>query len=89
MRMACCVGPEDHDSPAAADACCALGEQRQNAESGGRLLGAALPAQDVTQNTLAFLSAVPVLQGSRTDVGERDHVSSTSDTHLLLSVFLI
>jgi hypothetical protein len=89
MRMACCVGSDNHGSQAAADTCCALGEQRQNSETGGRLLTAVLPAQDVTQNTIVFLSAVPVLHGSRIDVGERDHVASTSDTHLLLSVFLI
>jgi hypothetical protein len=87
--MACCVGSDDHDSQAAADSCCALGEHRQNAESAGRLLAAAIPARDLTQDTIAFLSSVPVLQGSRVDVGERDHVASTSDTHLLLSVFLI
>jgi hypothetical protein len=88
MRMACCVGSADHGSQAAADSCCALGQQRQNSESAGRLL-AAVPAEDVTQNTITFLSAVPVLQGSQVDVGERDHVASTSDTHLLHSVFLI
>jgi hypothetical protein len=88
MRMACCAGSDDHGSQAAADSCCALGQQRQNSESAGRLL-AAVPAEDVTQNTIAFLSAVPVLQGSQVDVGERDHVASTSDTHLLHSVFLI
>jgi hypothetical protein len=87
--MACCVDSEDPDSQAAADACCALGEQRQNSESVGRLLAAAVPAENLTQNTITFLSAVPVLQGPRIDVGERDHVASTSDTHLLLSVFLI
>jgi hypothetical protein len=87
--MACCVGSQDHGSQAAADSCCALGEQRQNSESAGRLLAAAVPAAGVTQNTITFLSAVPVLQGSRVDVGERDHVASTSDTQLLLSVFLI
>jgi hypothetical protein len=89
MRMACCVASEDHGSPASADSCCALGEQRQNSELAGRLLASALPPQDVTHNTIAFLSAVPVLQGSRVDVAERDHVASTSDTHLLFSVFLI
>ena len=89
MRMACCVGSEDHGSQTAADACCALGERRQNAESAGTLLAAAVPAEDVTQKTFTFLSALPVLQGSRVDMGERDHVTSTSDTHLLLSVFLI
>jgi hypothetical protein len=89
MRMACCVGSDDHDSQGAADLCCAMGEHRQNAESAGRLLPAAVQAQDLTQDTIAFLSSVPVLQGSQLDVGERDHVASTSDTHLLLSVFLI
>jgi hypothetical protein len=89
MRMACCVRSENQVSQAAADSCCALGEQRQNSESAGRLLAAAVPAENVTHNTITFLSAVPVLQGSRVDVGERDHVASTSDTHLLLSVFLI
>jgi hypothetical protein len=89
MRMACCAGSDDHNSQTAADSCCALSEHRQNAESSGRLLAAAMPVQDLTQHTIAFLSSVPVLQGSRVDVGERDHVASTSDTHLLLSVFLI
>ena len=89
MRMACCVGSEDHSSQTAADSCCALGQQRQNSESAGRLFAAAVPAEDVTLHTMSFLSAVPVLRGSRIDVGERDHVTSTSDTHLLLSVFLI
>jgi hypothetical protein len=89
MRMACCAGSQDQGSQAAADSCCALGQQRQNSESVSRLLVAAVPAEDVTQNTITFLSAVPVLQGFRVDIGERDHVPSTSDTHLLLSVFLI
>jgi hypothetical protein len=89
MRMACCAGSDDHDSQTAADSCCALSEHRQNAESAGRLLAAAIPAQDLTQDTIAFLSSVPVLRGSQLDVGERDHVASTSDRHLLLSVFLI
>jgi hypothetical protein len=89
MRMACCAGSEDHGSQTAADSCCALGEHRQNSESAGRLFAAAVPAQDVTQNTITFLSAVPLLQGSRVDVDDVDHVASTSDTHLLLSVFLI
>jgi hypothetical protein len=66
-----------------------MGEQRQNSESAGTLTAAAVPAEDVTHITITFLSAVPVLQGSRIDVAERDHVASTSDTHLLLSVFLI
>ena len=88
-RMACCVGSDDHESQTAADSCCALGEHRQNAESPSGLLAAAIPAQDLTQDTIAFLSSVPVLQGSCVDVGERDHVAATSDTHLLLSVFLI
>ena len=89
MRMACCVRLDGHGSQAAADSCCALGQQRQHSESAGRLLAAAVPAENVTHNTITFLSAVPALQGSRVDVGERDHVASTSDTHLLLSVFLI
>jgi hypothetical protein len=82
------MGSKHHDSQAAADSCCALGEQRQNSESGGRLL-AAMPSENLTHNTITFLSAVPRLQGARVDVGERDHVASTSDTHLRLSVFLI
>jgi hypothetical protein len=88
MRMACCVGSDDHGAQAAADACCALGEHRQNAESAGRLLSAALPALDLTQATIESL-AVPVLQGSRLEAGEHNYVPSTSDRHLLLSVFLI
>lgn len=89
MRMACCVGSKDHGSQAAADSCCALGQQRQNSESAGSMLAAAVPAEDLTHAAITFLSAVPLLQGSRADVGEHDHVASTSDTHLLLSVFLI
>jgi hypothetical protein len=89
MRMACCVGSEDHGLQAAADSCCALGEQRQNSESAGRLSTVALPPQNITRTTITFLSAVPTLQGARLDVGERDHVAASSDTHLLLSVFLI
>jgi hypothetical protein len=88
MRMACCVGSDDHGSQAAADSCCALGEQRHNSESAGRLV-AALPAQNITRTTIAFLSAVPTLEGARVDVGQRDRLVATSDTHLLLSVFLI
>jgi hypothetical protein len=89
MRMACCVRSTDHGSQTTADSCCALGQQRQNAESVGRLLGAVLPTENLTPQTVAFLSAVPVLQGWSVDVGERDHIASTCDTHLLLSVFLI
>jgi hypothetical protein len=87
MRMACCAKGEVSQAPA--DSCCALGEPRRNADTAPTPAVAGLAATDVTQRTIAFLSAVPVLQGSRSDAVDRDHVAATSDTHLLLSVFLI
>ncbi len=89
MRMACCHGSAEHGSQTSADACCALGEQRQNAESSRSLLSVAISVGDLTKVAIAFLSTALTLQGSRFDIGEHDYVSATSDRHLLLSVFLI
>ena len=86
-RMACCMGSNDDGSQATVDTCCASGEHRQTAEALGSLLRAALPVPNLTRAVI--VSALPVVHGSTLDLNQRDHVASTSDTHLLLSVFLI
>src|SRR5690349_11607825 len=89
MRMACCAALDDHESQASVDACCALGEQRQNAESARSLLTSAVPVRHLTEATIASLFNAAVVPGPRFEIREHDAVTTTSDTQALLSVFVI
>ena len=89
VRMACCATLGDHQSQAAIDACCALGEQRQNAESTHSLLSIAVPVQNLTDVTIASLFTAAIVRGSRLEIAEHDYATATSDRQILLSVFLI
>jgi hypothetical protein len=84
-RMACCTGSHEDESQASVDTCCATGEHRQNTDLfSGLPSSVLLPADNL-------LSVVPALLPNphRFDADQRDRVASTTDRHLLLSVFLI
>jgi hypothetical protein len=87
--MVCCATLDDHQSQASADACCALGEQRQNAESAHSLLSVAVPVQNLTDLAIASLFTAAIVQGSRLEIAEHDYDTATFDRQILLSVFLI
>ena len=81
--MACCADKSQDD----ADACCALGESRRNADLFAGLVPTAqsLPAVDAGQ--LASTLAAPRLFAPRWD--SHDRILSDTDRHVLFSVFLI
>ena len=82
-RMACCVDKALNE----ADACCASGEGRQNADVSPGLGLAALPAPTVVSNEIAPLLTAPQLFTPQWD--GHDRIRSDSHRHVLLSVFLI
>ena len=87
-RMSCCHG-EGHDhTQAAADSCCAAGEQRRS----GDLPSATISLVPSVPAIISFPElAVPLIQRpSDRPSGDMDvPVGSPPDTHVLLSVFLI
>ena len=87
-RMSCCHG-EGHDhSQAAADGCCAAGEQRRS----GDLPTTALSLVSSIPVVVSFPElAVPLVQrlSDRPSWDMSLPVGSPPDTHVLLSVFLI
>jgi hypothetical protein len=87
-RMACCHGEGHQDTQAAADRCCAMGEQRRTGESPGTTAAAAPQALALP----AFPHpAIPSVEWLAPRIGwDVDlPVGSPPHTHLLLSVFLI
>lgn len=87
-RMSCCHGEGHDQTQAAADGCCAAGEQRRS----GDLPGAALILVSSTPVVVSFPElAIPLIQRS-SDLPSWDidlPIGSPPDTHVLLSVFLI
>ena len=87
-RMSCCHG-EGHDhTQAAADGCCAAGEQRRS----GDLPSAALSLVSSVPVIVSFPETdVPLLQRPSDRPGWDIYlpIGSPPDTHVLLSVFLI
>ena len=82
-RMACCVDKSQDD----ADACCASGEGRQNADVFGGLLLAALPIPSVDANEMESILTARQIFTPHWDSHER--ILSDTYRHVLLSVFLI
>jgi len=83
QRMACCADkPQGH-----ADACCASGESSQNAESVATQLIAALPALEPI--ALKIVAAISTASASAHDLDSHAPLTSDSERHVLLSVFLI
>jgi hypothetical protein len=86
-RMACCAKPDGDNSQSSADACCAVTEQRRNADSSPSAPAATL------LSPVAGLSLFAVLPDPQSCVecsrSQHEHAGSAPDTHLLLSVFLI
>jgi hypothetical protein len=82
-RMACCADKSQGD----ADACCASEESSQKAESVGTQLLAALPALDPIEPYI--IAPVSTAFASTHDRDSRVPLTSDSERHVLLSVFLI
>ena len=86
--MSCCLG-EGHDgSQAAADTCCAMGEQRRHSDTPLVTLNTAVSALAPVLFERFTLSAAAWLDPG-TDRDSDRPVGSRPHTHLLLSVFLI
>ena len=85
--MACCVGSGDDASEAAANNCCAIGERGKNADTFNGLLSAALPAANPVGSGMA--SALSIVRTAALASENSGRVRSGSNTHVLLSVFLI
>jgi hypothetical protein len=87
-RMSCCQG-EGHDgTQAAADSCCAMGEQQRGGTTPGAAFHAAVPVPAMMSfPPLAIPSVQWIVDRMRwaTDAP----IGSPPPTHLLLSVFLI
>jgi hypothetical protein len=82
-RMACCADKSQNE----ADACCASGEGRQNADVLTGLAIGALPVPAVDANQFDSALATPQLFTPHWD--SHDRIPSDSDRYVLLSVFLI
>lgn len=84
-RHACCAAAAHGPGVTAADACCAAGEQRQNAETVG-----SAPVIAPRGMVALWLPAAPTVPGVRLLHSQAEPNWRTSaDTRLLLSVFLI
>lgn len=82
-RMACCADKAQNE----ADACCASGEARQNADVLAGLVVAALPAAAIDANQLESILTASQIFTARWDSHEQ--IPSDSHRHVRLSVFLI
>lgn len=82
-RMACCADKSQNE----ADACCASGEGRQNADVLAGLAVAALPVPAVDAGQFDSALSLPQLFTPHWD--SHDRIPSESDRYVLLSVFLI
>ena len=82
-RMACCADKHQDE----ADACCASTEGRQNSETVAGLVVVALPALQPIASAVA--SAVTVQRDVVNDLDSHDPLTSDTERHVLLSVFLI
>lgn len=80
-RMACCAGKAQDE----ADACCASGEGRRADSVAGLLLGVPAP-QPVA---FAVEGALIALPHAFSDVDTHRPITSRTERHVLLSVFLI
>ena len=86
-RMACCAKADGENSQTSADGCCAMAEQRRNADPPQGALAATLLSPVAGLSLLAVLPEPPYrVECSR---GQHEHAGSAPDTHLLFSVFLI
>jgi hypothetical protein len=87
-RMSCCHG-EGHDrTQAAADSCCAAGEQRRSGDLPGAVLSTVCPVPVI----VSFPGLAVPFVARPSDRPSWDislPVGSPPDTHVLLSVFLI
>lgn len=87
-RMSCCHGEGHDQTQAAADGCCAAGEQRRS----GELPGAALSLVSSAPVVISFPElAIPLTQrpSDRPSWDIDLPIGSPPDPHVLLSVFLI
>jgi hypothetical protein len=82
-RMACCADKARNE----ADACCASGEGRQNADMFAGLVLAALPAASVDASQFESILTTPQIFAPQWD--SHDRIPSDSHRYVLLSVFLI
>jgi hypothetical protein len=82
-RMACCVGKTQDE----ADTCCAAGDVREGAESFGWFSVSALPAPGRVESPCAF--ALVVAPYVSADLDSHDPLTTDSERHVRLSVFLI
>jgi hypothetical protein len=83
--MACCAGAAHDGASAKADDCCAAGEQRRHGESAAPMLAMSPPQAGIVLLATAVLQAP--LGRVHHDALARSFRST--DTHILLSVFLI
>lgn len=82
-RMACCADKAQGD----ADACCASEESSRNAESIAAPISAALPAPEPI--ALRIVAEVSATSASTHALHSHTPLTSDSERHVLLSVFLI
>ena len=80
--MACCVDKAQGE----ADACCASGEGRQNADAAASFLAAVPPLEPIA---LAASAIVLLPDHAALDLESHDPLTSDTERHVLLSVFLI
>ena len=81
--MACCVDKAREE----ADACCASGEAQQNADPLATGVPSALPVPQPIAFVMA--SAVPAVTRAPVDLASYAPLTSDSERHVVLSIFLI
>jgi hypothetical protein len=85
-RMACCIDKGGHHTQMQADACCAMGESRQNVDRTGFSVPALLVSVQAVTQTIAVM---PTTRDADFAAPSPDAFAPHTDRHVLLSVFLI